>query len=143
MTEKLDSVVSCFSNPLGTNIFQGGFFATRFLRTSSIPCEGCSDAETLGRRSRANEGEAYTDAMACSIRVSMRRWVLACSVAVASYCHAPAQVVVRHTEGLLHGFLVLRSLDGETLAHGELMQTAHGDRVTSHLVFHFKDRSVY
>jgi hypothetical protein len=39
------------------------------------------------------------------------------------------QVGVRYTEGLLHGFLVLRTLEGKTLAVGDLTQTAEGDRV--------------
>jgi hypothetical protein len=50
---------------------------------------------------------------------------------------------VRHTEGLVHGFLVLSSLDGTPLATGDLMQTASGIRVTSRLIFHFKDGSVH
>ena len=54
-----------------------------------------------------------------------------------------AQVAVRHTEGVLHGFLVLRTLAGEPLADGDLIQVARGDRVTSQLVFHFKDGSVH
>lgn len=54
-----------------------------------------------------------------------------------------AQVAVRHTEGVLHGFLVLRTLAGEPLADGDLVQIARGDRVTSQLVFHFKDGSVH
>ena len=54
-----------------------------------------------------------------------------------------AQVAVRHTEGVVHGFLVLRTLTGEPLADGDLSQVARGDRVTSQLVFHFKDGSVH
>jgi len=54
-----------------------------------------------------------------------------------------AQVRVRHREGLVHGFLVLRTLEGTTLADGDLIQNANGDRVTSHLVFHFKDGSLH
>jgi hypothetical protein len=50
-------------------------------------------------------------------------------------------VAVRHKEGLVHGFLVLRSVDGKLLATGDLIQTAVGDRVTSELIFHFKDGS--
>ncbi|MFZ0912574.1 MAG: hypothetical protein WBQ76_13610 [Candidatus Korobacteraceae bacterium] len=50
---------------------------------------------------------------------------------------------MHHTEGLVHGFLVLRSLEGETLAHGDLIQVARANRVTAHLVFHFKDGSLY
>ncbi|MDQ2980539.1 MAG: hypothetical protein M3R62_15120 [Acidobacteriota bacterium] len=50
-------------------------------------------------------------------------------------------VSVRHAEGLVRGFLVLRSLDGAVLANGDLIQSARGDVVTSRLVFHFKDGS--
>lgn len=53
------------------------------------------------------------------------------------------QVPVRYTEGLAHGFHALRSLQGKRLADGEVTQIAHGDRVTSHLVFHFRDGSLY
>ena len=57
---------------------------------------------------------------------------------------APAeQVPVRHKEGLVHGFLALRTLQGATLADGDLIQTARGERVTTRLVFHFKDRSIH
>jgi hypothetical protein len=59
-----------------------------------------------------------------------------------SGCSAAAPVAVRYREGLLHGFLSLRSSDGEILAIGDLMQTAKDDRVTSRLVFHFKDKSI-
>jgi hypothetical protein len=51
-------------------------------------------------------------------------------------------VAVRHTEGVVHGFLVLRTLAGDTLADGDLIQVTRGDRITSRLVFHFKDGSV-
>jgi hypothetical protein len=53
------------------------------------------------------------------------------------------QVDVHHKEGLVHGFLALRTLEGETLADGDLIQDAHGDRVTSRLVFRFKDGSLH
>jgi len=52
-------------------------------------------------------------------------------------------VNVRFSEGLVHGFLKLSSLDGTALADGDLIQTARGTRVTSRLVFHFKDGSVH
>ena len=56
----------------------------------------------------------------------------------------PAETVaVRHTEGVVHGFLVLRTLAGDTLADGDVIQVARGDRITSRLVFHFKDGSVH
>jgi hypothetical protein len=52
-----------------------------------------------------------------------------------------APVTVRYREGLVHGFLVLTTLDGAVLAHGDLSQVARGDQVTSQLIFHFKDGS--
>jgi hypothetical protein len=56
----------------------------------------------------------------------------------------PADTVpVRHTEGLMHGFLVLQTLDGKPIADGQMTQDAHGDRVTDHLIFRFRDGSIY
>ena len=53
------------------------------------------------------------------------------------------QVAVLHSEGLIHGFLVLRTLEGKTLADGEIEQVAEGNLVQSHLAFHFRDGSLY
>jgi hypothetical protein len=53
------------------------------------------------------------------------------------------QVPVRHIEGRIHGFVVLRDLDDNILASGELTQIANGNRVTTELWFHFKDGSIY
>jgi len=50
-------------------------------------------------------------------------------------------VAVRHAEGLVHGFLSLRTLDGKLIASGDLLQNTKGDRVTTRLVFRFKDGS--
>jgi hypothetical protein len=50
---------------------------------------------------------------------------------------------VLHFEGLLHGFLLLRNVEGEVLAEGEITQVAHGDKLKASLVFHFKDTSLY
>ena len=52
-------------------------------------------------------------------------------------------IKVRYREGLLHGFLVLRTLEGKTIAHGDLIQVARGNRVTVELIFHFDDGSLY
>jgi hypothetical protein len=51
-------------------------------------------------------------------------------------------VAVRFPEGIERGFLLLRALDGGILANGDLFQFAKGDRVTSRLVFHFRDGSL-
>jgi len=53
------------------------------------------------------------------------------------------QVAVRHNEGLVRGFLSLRTLDGDLLADGELLQNARGAQVTSRLVFRFEDGSLH
>jgi len=52
-------------------------------------------------------------------------------------------VAVRHPEGLVHGFLVLRTLTGETIADGDLIQTSKDGQVTSRLLFRFRDGSLH
>jgi hypothetical protein len=51
-------------------------------------------------------------------------------------------IPVRHLQGTVHGFLALRSKEGRVLAVGDLFQVVRGDRVTSRLLFRFKDGSV-
>lgn len=51
-------------------------------------------------------------------------------------------VAVRHPEGVVRGFLVLRAPDGSIIANGDLVQSARGVRVTSRLSFHFRDGSL-
>lgn len=69
-------------------------------------------------------------------------------VAISAVLSAAAPVLadevrVRYVEGLSRGFLTLRSSDGTFLAEGETTQTMSDDKVTAHLVFHFKDGSLY
>lgn len=47
-----------------------------------------------------------------------------------------------HKQGTIRGFLVLRSMEGKTLASGDLIQVVRGDRLISSLIFHFKDGSI-
>ena len=64
-----------------------------------------------------------------------------------------AQIPVHHIEGVTFGFLILRNLDGEAVAYGELQQiikrnaeakdNEEGELVVGDLVFHFKDGSFY
>jgi hypothetical protein len=54
-----------------------------------------------------------------------------------------APVSVRLPEGNSRGFLILRSLDGTTIAHGELIQKPTGGLIDSRLLFKFKDGSLY
>jgi hypothetical protein len=52
-------------------------------------------------------------------------------------------IPVRYREGTVHGFLALRSKEnGRVLAVGDQFQVIHGDKVTSRLVFRFKEGSV-
>ena len=51
-------------------------------------------------------------------------------------------VGVRYAQGSSHGFLALKTLQGATIATGESTQTVHGDRVTSRLIFRFRDGSI-
>jgi hypothetical protein len=51
-------------------------------------------------------------------------------------------VPVRHKEGTVHGFLVVRTMEGKAIAAGDLIQVVKGDRLVSRLIFHFKDGSL-
>ena len=68
--------------------------------------------------------------------------MLTCAALFQSATVPAAPVAVRHTEGLVHGFLLLSTMEGNPLAHGDLIQISRGGRVTNHLVFRFKDGSV-
>ena len=68
--------------------------------------------------------------------------ILLISAAIVSGVAASASpVAVRYREGLIHGFLVLSTLDGVAIAAGDLTQVARGDQVTAQLAFRFKDGS--
>jgi hypothetical protein len=51
-------------------------------------------------------------------------------------------IPVRHVEGTIHGFLVLRTQEGHAIASGDLTQVIRGEQITSRLIFRFKDGSV-
>ncbi|MGI8959239.1 MAG: hypothetical protein ACR2IV_05685 [Bryobacteraceae bacterium] len=51
-------------------------------------------------------------------------------------------VPVRHPQGSAHGFVALKTLKGTRIATGDMTQIVHGDRVTSRLVFRFRDGSI-
>jgi hypothetical protein len=50
-------------------------------------------------------------------------------------------IPVRHQEGTLHGFLLIRTLEGRIIATGDLIQVPDEDRITSRVIFRFKDGS--
>jgi hypothetical protein len=88
-------------------------------------------------RASQNEGCPLPWRPACLLAL-----LLACLVLL-PVALAASPVAVRHAEGILHGFVVLRTQDGTTLAEGDMIQVARGDQVTSQLLFHFKDGSVH
>lgn len=65
----------------------------------------------------------------------------------AAFTYSPAEaapVAVRFSEGVTHGFLLVRSLTGEIIGQGEMTQVVkEGDLVESHLVFKFKDGTLH
>jgi hypothetical protein len=67
-----------------------------------------------------------------------------CVVALLIACSALSAdpVPVRYREGILHGFLALRTEKGNIIANCDQIQVPHGDRITSRLVCHFKDGSL-
>src|SRR5947207_5215727 len=69
--------------------------------------------------------------------------LLACAAMLQSSPLLAELIPVRHTEGLIHGFLVVRTLEGKAVADGQMTQDARDDRVTNHLTFRFKDGSIY
>ena len=68
-----------------------------------------------------------------------------CVVAVAAVFQplAAAPIPVRFAEGVAHGFLVLRDLDGRVLAQGDLLQVPRGAEVHKRIVFRFNDGSFF
>lgn len=68
--------------------------------------------------------------------------ILLTSTCLLSGLAAPASpVAVRYKQGLIHGFLVLSTLDGVAIAAGDVTQVTRGDQVTTQLAFRFKDGS--
>jgi hypothetical protein len=76
-------------------------------------------------------------------RPTRTRRTLAATLFAAFVTAAAADPIpVRHTQGAVHGFLVIRSQAGATLGYGEFIQDADGDRVTARLTYHFRDGSL-
>src|SRR5437588_9407243 len=69
--------------------------------------------------------------------------LLACATMLQPNALFADMIPVRHTEGLIHGFLLVLTFEGKALADGQMTQDAQGDRVTNHLIFRFKDGSIY
>jgi hypothetical protein len=80
--------------------------------------------------------------MAERMRSSALAGLLTWALLLPSPVLSQSPVAVQYTEGVERGFLVLRTLEGDTLAEGDVTQFARSDRVTIHTVLRFKDGSV-
>src|ERR1700685_214041 len=70
--------------------------------------------------------------------------LLVIAISLVTMCRAAAEPIhVKYLEGTLHGFMLLRTEDGKTIAIGGVDQTVQGSRVTTTLTFHFEDGSEY
>jgi hypothetical protein len=68
--------------------------------------------------------------------------ILTCvAILQASYATAQ-QLAVCQPEGEVHGFVSLSSEARVLIANGDLEQTTRGSRLTSRIIFHFKDGSI-
>jgi hypothetical protein len=67
--------------------------------------------------------------------------LLAFTCILSGVAASASPVAVRYKVGMIHGFLVLSTLDGVAIAAGDLTQVARGDQVTTQVVFRFKDGS--
>lgn len=56
---------------------------------------------------------------------------------------AAAPIEVRLVEGTAHGLLLVRSVGGDIVGHGDFLQAAQKDRIESRLVLRFKDGSLH
>jgi hypothetical protein len=51
-------------------------------------------------------------------------------------------IPVRYRQGSTHAFIALKTLEGKTVATGEVTQIVRGDEVSSKLIFRFRDGSI-
>lgn len=84
-----------------------------------------------------------TDGGEAPRRLSLCGWLLALGGCLTPASLTAQPVAVRHREGTEHGFLVLRSEGGRTLATGDSIQTVSGTRVSGKLTLHFFDGSLH
>ena len=81
------------------------------------------------------------------MKFSVAQRFLPCSfIALFFYALQPGAkadpVPVRHVGGTIRGLLELRGEDGRVIASGDITRVVRGDRITSRIVFHFKDGSI-
>jgi hypothetical protein len=81
------------------------------------------------------------------VRTGLRGAAIVAAALLGSRSSLADQVPVNHLEGLAHGFVAVRTLDGALLADGDLVEnsvlTSGGNRVTTRLTLRFKDGSIH
>ncbi len=81
--------------------------------------------------------------MSAFLQIRIGTWAFIAMMIGVCGANSPAEPVpVHHQEGTVHGFLDLRSEDGQVLASGDSVQVAHGDQINTRTIFHFKDGSI-
>ncbi len=74
-------------------------------------------------------------------------WLTPTGILFICLCMSPralaGPVQVRHYEGAVHGFLVLRTPAGKIIAVGDVVETTRNGQVTTKLEFHFADTSLH
>src|SRR6058998_4365819 len=103
--------------------------------------DACTEA--VGQACRAALMGLRTELQRSGARSRLIAILFACATMLQPTALFADMIPVRHTEGLIHGFLVVRTLEGKAIADGQMTQDARGDRVTTNLIFRFKDGSIY
>jgi hypothetical protein len=90
----------------------------------------------------ASKDRAVSRAQEVTVLRSRILAILLTSTCILSGIAASASpIAVRYREGIIHGFLLLSTLDGVAIAAGDLTQVTRGDQVTTQVTFRFKDGS--
>src|SRR5436190_4651963 len=120
------------------------------LSTTSSSGAGPTAARRQSRRlSQANRSRAPRRSrgilLAAGLGMTPRFLVatLVCGAVLSPGFARAEPVRVLFQEGVTRAFPVVRSLTGQKLAQGDLIQVARGDRVDSRMTFRFADGSLY
>jgi hypothetical protein len=77
-----------------------------------------------------------------SIYLCFQALLIATTLLTPNACLRGQELKVKYRAGSEHGFLLLHDQTGAILAHGEITQVPHRDRIKLHLVFRFRDGSL-
>ncbi len=113
----------------------------KFVNQFIEAIDACTGA--VGQACRAALMGLRTELQRSGARSRLIAILFACATMLQPNALFADMIPVRHTEGLIHGFLLVLTFEGKALADGQMTQDAQGDRVTNHLIFRFKDGSIY